>query len=78
MNEQETELLELVKELEVEIKSLKILSQSVPEETVVAIAAAVAGYLGLRAKRRQMTFRSSRNWQSSTRRSQHSHALYLR
>lgn len=83
---QDAELLEMVKalssrieSLEVEIKSLKLLSQDVPEETMVAIAAAVAGYLGLRAKKRQMALATSRNWQVTARRSQHvHHPLYTR
>lgn len=83
---QDAELLELVKSmaariesLEVEIKSLKVLNQDVPEEVMVAIAAAVAGYLGFRAKKRQVKFTQSRNWQVTTRRSQHIHApLYMR
>lgn len=83
---QDAELLELVKSmaariesLEVEIKSLKVLNQDVPEEVMVAIAAAVAGYLGFRAKKRQVKFAQSSNWQVTTRRSQHIHApLYMR
>ena len=81
------ELLEAVKaltsrveELETEIKSIQLLNaQNVPEETMVAIAAAVAAYLGHRAKRRQAHFTRSASWQSTTRRSQHVHApLHLR
>jgi len=66
--------------LETEIKGIKILNaQNVPEETIVAIAAAVAAYLGHRAKRRQAHFTQSRAWQTVTRRSQHSHTpLHLR
>ena len=86
MSDQNAELLELVRTLsakvdalEVEIKSLKILSQDVPEEVMVAIAAGVAGYFGLRAKKRQVSFNASRNWQVTTRRSQHVHApLHMR
>lgn len=82
---QDEELLALVKELsarveglEAEIKSLKI-HQDVPEETMVAIAAAVAGYLGFRAQKRQASFATSRNWQVTTRRSQHVHQpLHMR
>lgn len=85
MSNQDAELLEMVKALtakvdalEVEIKSLK-LQQTVPDEVLVAISAAVAAYLGLRAKKRQMTFDQSRNWTVTTRRSQHVHApLYIR
>lgn len=81
------ELLELVRslsdrvsELEGEIKSIKLLNaQNVPEETLVAIAAAVSGYMGFRARKRQAHFTTSRTWQATTRRSQLSHApLHLR
>ena len=83
---QDAELLELVKALteridglEIKIKQLEPHTQDVPEETMVAIAAAVAAYLGHRAKRRQPHFTSGRNWSSSTRRSQHvHHPLYSR
>ena len=87
MPDQNEQLLELVKtlsarveSLEVEVKSLRLLnSVDVPEETLVAIAAAVAGYFGLRARRRQATFHTNAAWQSATRRSQLNHApLYLR
>ena len=40
---------------------------------MVAIAAAVAAYLGHRAKRRQRHLTTGRNWTSATRRSQLSH-----
>ena len=60
MNDQNAELLELVKALtervdamQLEIKQLRLQQADVPEETMVAIAAAVAAYLGHRAKRRQ-------------------------
>ena len=82
----DTELLELVKSLteridglEIKIKALELHAQDVPEETMVAIAAAVAAYLGHRAKRRQPHFTTSRSWSASTRRSQHAHhPLYTR
>ncbi len=86
-DDQNAELLELVRSLqdrvntlEGEIKSIKLLNaQNIPEETMVAIAAAVAGYMGFRAKRRQAHFTTSRNWQATTRRSQLSHTpLHLR
>lgn len=88
MTDQTTaELIDLVKSLservaglEAEIKGIRLLNaQNVPEETLVAIAAGVAAYLGHRAKKRQAHFTSSRNWQTVTRRSQHQHApLHLR
>jgi methylmalonyl-CoA carboxyltransferase large subunit len=73
-------LTERVEGLETRITSLTVnAEQEVPEETMVAIAAAVAAYLGHRAKRRQRHFSTSRNWTSSTRRSQHAHhPLYSR
>lgn len=73
-------LTERVESLESEIKGIKLLNaQNVPEETVLAIAAAVAAYLGHRAKRRQAHFTRSASWQTTTRRSQHVHApLHLR
>ena len=69
-----------VEELETEIKGIKLLNaQNVSEETMVAIASAVAAYLGHRAKRRQAHFTRSDSWQNTTRRSQHVHApLHLR
>ena len=73
-------LTERVESLETEVKSIKLLNaQNVPEETVVAIAAAVAAYLGHRAKRRQAHFTRSASWQTTTRRSQHDRSpLHLR
>ncbi len=74
------ELLALVQQLtdridglETKIKSLEVLAADVPEETMVAIAAAVSAYLGLRAKRRQPHFTNGRSWMAATRRTQHSH-----
>ena len=83
---QDAELLELVKSLterieglEIKIKQLELHTQDVPEEVMVAIAAAVAAYLGHRAKRRQRHFTTGRAWTSNTRRSQHAHhPLYTR
>ena len=80
------ELLDLVRTLtdrieglELKIKSLEVHAQDVPEETMVAIAAAVAAYLGHRAKRHQPHFTTAPGWQASTRRSQLSHhPLYTR
>ena len=43
------------------------------------LIAAVAAYLGHRARRRQRRFATGRNWASNTRRSQHTHhPLYTR
>lgn len=86
MNDQNAELLDMVRALtdkvtamEVEITQLRLLNADVPEETMVAIAAAVAAYLGYRAKRRTAAFTTSAIWQSGTRRRQHAHApLHLR
>jgi methylmalonyl-CoA carboxyltransferase large subunit len=83
---QDAELLELVRSLtdridhlEGEIKQLRLLHKDVPEETLVAIAAAVAAFLGHRAKKRQAQFARSGAWQSGTRKLQHVHQpLHLR
>ena len=73
-------LTERVESLESEIKGIRLLNaQNVPEETIVAIAAAVAAYLGHRAKRRQAHFTRSAAWQSTTRATQHDRTpLHLR
>ncbi|MFP5417510.1 MAG: hypothetical protein ACLGHZ_11685 [Actinomycetes bacterium] len=73
-------LTERIDSLESEVKGIKLLNaQNVPEETVVAIAAAVAAYMGHRAKRRQAHFTRSTSWQATTRTSQLVHApLHLR
>ena len=86
MSDHDAELLELVKgltdrvtQLEFEIKQLRLLNAEVPEDTMVAIAAAVAADLGHRARRRQAHFTTSAIWQSGTRRRQHAHEpLHLR
>ena len=83
---QDAELLDLVKSLterieglELKIKTLELKTADVPEEAMVAIAAAVAAYLGHRAKRRQRHLSTGRNWTSATRRSQLSHhPIYTR
>ncbi len=83
---QDEELLELVRSLtdrieglEIKIKQLGLRTEDVPEEVMVAIAAAVAAYLGHRAKRRQPRSGTSRGWTSSPLRAQHSHhPLYTR
>lgn len=82
----DAELLDLVQSLtdrieglEIKIKQLEMRTQDVPEEVMVAIASAVAAYLGHRAKRRQPHFGATRGWTNSTLRSQHSHhPLYTR
>lgn len=73
-------LTDKVETLESEIKSIKLLNATnVPEEVVVAISAAVAAYLGHRAKRRQAHFTRSTAWQSGTRFTQHDRTpLHLR
>ncbi len=88
MTDTNAELLELVKSLaarvdslETEIKSIRMLTNDeVSEDVMVAIAAAVAAYLGHRARKRQTTFaRNTAAWQAATRRSQLNHApIHLR
>lgn len=81
------QLLELVRSLSERVESLeehvKFLQlhcdAELPEDTMVAIAAAVAAYLGHRARKRQAAFSQSQSWQTATRRSQQNHApLHLR
>ena len=72
---QDKELLDLVKTLsgqvrilEKQIKSLKLVTaQDVPEEILVAIAAAVSAYLGYQGEARQHRFASSPMWAKGTR-----------
>lgn len=72
-------LTDRVSSLEVQIKRLTLMNQDVPEETMVAIAAGVAAYLGHRAKKRQAHFTTTSNWSAGARRLQHSHQpLHLR
>ncbi|MHB1009303.1 MAG: hypothetical protein ACYC1E_08765 [Propionibacteriaceae bacterium] len=74
-------LSERVESLETEVKSLRLLcNDEVSEDVMVAIAAAVAAYLGHRARKRQPTFtRKTTEWQTVTRRSQLNHApIHLR
>lgn len=88
MTDTNAELLELVKSLservdslEAEIKSIRMLTNDeVSEDVMVAIAAAVAAYLGHRARKRQASFtRNTIAWQAATRRSQLNHApIHLR
>jgi hypothetical protein len=88
MTDTNAELLELVKSLssrvdslESEVRSIRMLTNDeVSEDVMVAIAAAVAAYLGHRARKRQAHFaRNAAAWQSATRRSQLNHApIHLR
>lgn len=88
MTDPNADLLELVKSLservdslESEIKSIRMLTNDeVSEDVMVAIAAAVAAYLGHRARKRQASFaRNTAAWQAATRRSQLNHApIHLR
>jgi methylmalonyl-CoA carboxyltransferase large subunit len=88
MTDSNAELLELVKSLsqrvdslEAEIKSIRLLTNDeVSEDVMVAIAAAVAAYLGHRARKRQAHFtRNTAAWTAATRRSQLEHApIHLR
>lgn len=84
--DQNAELLELVhtlmgrvEALELEVKSIRLERQEVPEEVLIAIAAAVAAYLGVKPPRRQASFTRSQNWTAETRELQHAHIpLHLR
>jgi len=88
MTDTNAELLELVKSLssrvdslESEIRSIRMLTNDeVSEDVMVAIAAAVAAYLGHRARKRQAALaRNTTAWQLATRRSQQNHApIHLR
>lgn len=87
MTDTNAELLELVKSLservdslESEIKSIRMLTNDeVSEDVMVAIAAAVAAFLGHRARKRQANFSRSNAWATATRRSQLNHApIHLR
>jgi len=88
MTDTNAELLELVKSLsqrvdslESEIKSIRMLTNDkVSEDVMVAIAAAVAAYLGHRARKRQAHFnRNTAAWTAATRRGQLEHApIHLR
>ena len=70
-------LTDRVEGLEAEIKSIKLLNaQNVPEEVVVAISAAVAAYLGHRAKVKQVRLRHNQAWTDAGRFDiQHSHRI---
>jgi methylmalonyl-CoA carboxyltransferase large subunit len=87
MTDTNAELLELVKSLservdslESEIKSIRMLTNDeISEDVMVAIAAAVAAFLGHRARKRQASFTRSNAWTTATRRSQLNHApIHLR
>lgn len=54
-------------------KQVEALQEDIPEEHLLAIAAAVAGYLGHRAKIRQIRFSPSRHWTTATRARQQDH-----
>jgi len=62
-----------LKEMDDELATLRLQSlrlvgaQDVPEETLVAIAAAVAAYLGFRGSHVQPRFATSRSWVRRTR-----------
>jgi len=78
---QDKELLDLVKtlsgqvkELEHQIKSLKLVNAAdVSEETLVAIAAGVAAYLGYAGEKQQVRFAAVPIWTKGTRQSQLNH-----
>jgi methylmalonyl-CoA carboxyltransferase large subunit len=82
----EAELTELIKslsrqldELRLEVKHLSAKTEEVPQEHLVAIAAAVAAYFGERGQKRQPRFPTSPVWAGNTRRAQHAHhPLYSR
>ena len=87
MTDTNAELLELVKSLSSRVDSLEsevrirmLTNDEVSEDVMVAIAAAVAAFLGHRARKRQANFaRNAAAWQSATRRSQLNHApIHLR
>ena len=78
---QDQELLDLVKTLsgrvktlESQVKSLTLVNaQDVPEETLIAIAAGVAAYLGYQGEKKQSRFASSPIWAKGTRVAQLNH-----
>jgi len=80
------ELLELVKGLsekidglQVRIDKLEVRAANVPESHLIAIAAAVAAYLGEKGARRQPRYASGGGWVTNTRSVQHvHHPLYTR
>lgn len=63
-----------VKDLDKQIKMLKLVSaQEVAEETLVAIAAGVAAYLGFSGVKRQTRFATQPIWTKGTRVAQLNH-----
>jgi len=79
--DQDQQLLELVKtlsgrvtQMETQIRSLKLAGAAdISEETLVAIAAAVAAYLGYRGEKRQTRFAAQPMWAKGTRVAQLNH-----
>ena len=78
---QDQQLLDLVKtlsgrvnQLDREIKSLKLVgAQNLSEETLVAIAAGVAAYIGYHGEKKQSRFASVPMWAKGTRIAQLNH-----
>ena len=63
-----------VKELEMEVRSLRLTNkQDVPEDILLAIAAGVAAYLDFRGAKQQVRFASLPIWVKGTRQSQLNH-----
>jgi len=81
VTKKDQELLDLVKtlsgrvtEMEREITSLKLVNaQDVSEETLIAIAASVAAYLGYAGEKKQTRFASLPTWTKGTRVAQLNH-----
>jgi methylmalonyl-CoA carboxyltransferase large subunit len=73
LTDQVKSLLTELKGLKLEVKRLKAKTAVTPEDHVVAIAAAVAAYLGEDGTRRQARYPASPVWSGNTRRAQHAH-----
>lgn len=75
-----TQLAARVESLESELEAMRrAREEEVSEEVLLAIAAAVAGYLGKRARVRQVRLRRGPGWTSQGRAAiQQSHAITLR